>query len=339
MRRALLLGLLGLGSAALSGGESQGQTLRSLASARGLLFGGAVNGTLFDPKEPEDARLVATEYNTVVAENAMKWATLQGTQGNFVFNFADAIVARAQANRQTVRGHTLIWHGSVPPWLLNVSDRAQLRAAMQAHIEGVMKHFAGKVPIWDVVNEAISDEPGSPMRGTQFLKVAGPDYIEQAFRWAHQADPNAKLFYNDYGVEGLNSKSDAMYTLVKNLLAKGVPIDGVGFQSHLDVDFSVAGSKMQQNLQRFRDLGLEVQLTEIDVQFKTSGDDAGQLAKQAQVYGDLMNACLSVKCSAFIMWGVSDFDSWRAAGRPLIFDEDYQKKPAYDALFKVLSEK
>ena len=313
-------------------------TLRSLATARGLLFGGAVNGSLFDPTDPDYARTVKAEYNAVVAENAMKWAALHTSEDGLVFNLADAIVKFAHASGQTVRGHTLIWHDSTAPWLMNIRDRATMRAAMRGHIQGVMKHFAGQVPIWDVVNEAVSDADGHPLRSSPFLDVGGPDYIEQAFRWAHDADPEARLFYNDYNIEGLNGKSDAVYTLVKGLLAKGVPINGVGFQTHVGTDFSVVGSRMVENLQRFRALGLEVQLTEVDVQFK-GNDEKTQLARQAQVYGELMKACLGVKCSAFMLWGVSDLGSWRAAGRPLIFDEDYQKKPAYDALYRVLSGK
>lgn len=315
-----------------------GPTLRSLASARGLLIGGAVSGALFDPTEPDYARTVKTEFNAVVAENGMKWAALHTGENNFVFDMADAIVKKAHADGQTVRGHTLIWHGSTAPWLLNIKDPVTMRAAMRGHIEGVMKHFAGQVPIWDVVNEAISDEPDHALRVTQFLELGGPDYIEQSFRWAHAADPKARLFYNDYGTEGLGGKSDAVYALVKGLLARGVPINGVGFQTHIDTGFSVEGSRMVENLKRFRDLGLDVQLTEVDVQFR-NGDDKMELAQQAQIYGDLMRACLSVKCSAFMMWGVDDLSSWRAAGRPLVFDENYDKKPAYAALVRALSDK
>ena len=344
MRRLIVLGLLGLSSAALSGG-AQGTapaakpTLRELATARGLLFGGAVNATWFDPNEAGYAEIVKNQFNAVVAENAMKWASLEGSQGNFLFNLSDALVGQAQKNGQIVRGHTLIWHDSVPPWVLKITGKAEMRAAMKDHIFGVMQHFSGKVPLWDVVNEAVTDTSEHGLRSSPFLNVGGPDYIEQAFRWAHEADPSAKLYYNDYGAEGINGKSDAIYNLVKGLLAKGVPINGVGFQSHLDTSFSVKDSHMQENLQRFRDLGLDVQLTEVDVQFQGDQNAEQQLQKQAQVYGDLMQVCLAVKCSAFIMWGVSDFDSWRAAGTPLIFDDQYNKKPAYNAVYKALGGK
>ena len=344
----MLLGVLALGNSALCGGAGAappnpqaqpGSTLRELATARGLLFGGAVNATWFDPNEAGYAEIVKNQFNAVVAENAMKWASLEGSQGSFLFNLADALLAQAQKNGQTMRGHTLIWHDSLPPWVLNISGKAEMQKAMKDHIFGVMKHFAGKVPIWDVVNEAITDTSEHGLRSGPFLDVVGPDYIEMAFRWAHEADPSAKLFYNDYGAEGINGKSDAIYNLVKGLLAKGVPINGVGFQSHLDTAFSVKDSRMQENLQRFRDLGLEVQLTEVDVQLLPDPNEKQSLEKQAQVYNDLMNVCLAVKCSAFMMWGVSDFDSWRSASSPLIFDEQYGKKPAYFALYKALGGK
>jgi endo-1,4-beta-xylanase len=172
------------------------------------------------------------------------------------------------------------------------------------------------------------------LRQTPFTKLLGREYIAQAFRWAHEADPNAKLFYNDYSAEGLNAKSDAILELVKSLLADGVPIHGVGFQTHVNSDFDVNAVRMRENLERFKALGLDVQLTEVDVQ--TRGAPPEKWQRQAKVYEDLMRVCLSVKCSAFVTWGFTDAYSWRAGSAPLPFDINYQPKPAYFALLEAL---
>ncbi len=318
--------------------SGQAPSLRTLASERGLLLGGAISGELFNADNPDEAATVNREYNAVVAENAMKMRAIANSPnpGNYLFATADAMVASAQKNGQTVRGHTLVWHDSAPAWVYEIKEKAVMRAAMTQYITTVVKHFGDRINIWDVVNEAISDGPGNPLRHNNPFAVAGPDFIALAFRTAHAANPAARLYYNDYSVEGLNGKSNAMYALVKELLADGVPIDSVGFQAHLDTSFSVKDSGMQANLQRFRDLGLDVQLTEVDVQMVGSGSKKEKLARQAQIYGELLSTCLAVKCSAFMMWGVSDWTSWRAGGKPLIFDDGYAKKPAYGALLRVL---
>ncbi|GAA5441630.1 endo-1,4-beta-xylanase Z [Deinococcus caeni] len=312
-------------------------SLRALADARGLLFGAAVNHTLFDPNEPDYARTLNRHFNAVVAENAMKWAGLHNNREAFAFGFADAIVDTAVKNGQTVRGHTLVWHDSLPPWVYTIQTREELLRAMQDHVTGVVTHFRGRVRMWDVVNEAVSDAPGHPLRSSPFLNLIGPDFIDEAFRAAHAADPDAKLYYNDYNTDGLNGKSDAVYELVRGMLVRGVPIHGVGFQAHLNTDFDVRGAQVQANLQRFRDLGLDVQMTEVDVQLRPGRPEAGELARQAAVYRDLLRTCLSVKCAGFVTWGVTDFNSWRAGGRPLIFDDVYDPKPAFAALAQELA--
>ncbi|MFT2721513.1 endo-1,4-beta-xylanase [Deinococcus sp. A31D244] len=311
-------------------------SLRALADARGLLLGAAVNPTLFDPNEPDYALTLNRHFNAVVAENAMKWAGLHNNREAFAFGFADAIVNAAVKNGQTVRGHTLVWHDSLPPWVYTIQTREELLRAMQDHITGVVTHFRDRVHIWDVVNEAVSDAPGHPLRPSPFLNLIGPDFIDEAFRAAHAADPGAKLYYNDYNTDGLNGKSDAVYELVRGMLARGVPIHGVGFQAHLNTDFDVTGAQVQANLQRFRDLGLDVQMTEVDVQLRPARPEADELARQAAVYRDLLRTCLNVRCAGFITWGVTDFNSWRAAGRPLIFDDVYAPKPAFAAVAQEL---
>jgi endo-1,4-beta-xylanase len=335
----LLLAALALGGLLTAAGQAP--TLRSAAQARGLLIGGAVSGALFDDLDPEYAQTVQSEYSVIVTENSMKWKALESNQGDFAYGLADATVNWAQQRKIAVRGHTLIWHDSVPGWVYQLKTAQQMQGAMKMHIQSVVKHFGSRVPMWDVVNEAISDGAGHPLRANSPFMLAGSNYIDAAFRWAHEANPQARLYYNDYGAEGLNGKSDAMYALVKGMLARKVPISGVGFQAHLDGNYSVKDSGVPANLKRFHDLGLDVQLTEVDVTLPQTGTPqtgtiAEKLGRQAQVYRDLMDACLSVKCSAFLMWGVNDASSWRSGGQPLVFDGYYVKKPAYAALMESL---
>ncbi len=309
-------------------------SLRSLASAKGINIGVAVGPTLFEDLEPEYAETLAREFNMVVPENAMKWAAVQPAPNQFVWSLPDAIVKIAQQNKQKIRGHTLVWHEQLPSWVLQISDRETMMAALKDHIQTEVKHYKGQIDSWDVINEAISDSGG--LRNTPFLKTIGQDYFELAFRWAHEADPAAKLFYNDYNTDGINQKSDEVYALVKDLKAKGVPITGVGFQAHIDAGFDVVHEHVLENYQRFRDLGLEVQITELDVQSNSSYPASEHPTRQAKVYGDMLETCLAVKCSAFMMWGLTDAHSWRAGRAPLIFDGNYAPKPAYDALKSVL---
>jgi GH35 family endo-1,4-beta-xylanase len=309
-------------------------SLRALASAKGVNIGVAVGPTLFDEFEPEYFDTLAKEFNMVVPENAMKWGALHPAPDQYAWALPNAIVKVAQQNKQKIRGHTLVWHEQLPRWVLEITDRDTMLAALKDHIQTTVKHFKGQIDTWDVINEAISDSGG--LRSTPFLKTIGKEYFELAFRWAHEADPNAKLFYNDYNTDGINRKSDDVYELVKDLKAKGVPIDGVGFQAHIDAGFNVVAQRVLENYQRFRDLGLEIQITELDVQSNSSYPASEHLTRQAKVYGDMLQTCLEVKCSAFMMWGLTDAHSWRAGRSPLIFDGNYAPKPAYDALIRVL---
>jgi endo-1,4-beta-xylanase len=335
LKNILLCGLGLLCVSSTTGSVAQTPTsLRSLADARGLNIGVAVGPTMFESLEPEYSEILAREFNMIVPENAMKWAAMNPQPGQYAWAFPDAIIKIAEKNKQKVRGHTLVWHEQLPRYVLEIERRDVMINRLKDHIQAEVSHFKGKIDTWDVINEAISDSGG--LRSTPFLKVIGKEYFEYAFRWAHEADPNAKLFYNDYNTDGINRKSDDVYELVKGLLAKGVPINGVGFQSHVDVSFNAVQQHHFENLQRFRDLGLEVQITELDVQTNSSYPAAEQATRQASVYADLLRNCLAVQCSAFMMWGLDDSHSWRAGRSPLIFDGNYQPKPAYNALIEVL---
>ena len=219
------------------------QTLREAARPTGVLIGAAVRPSLFS--EASYAATLAGEFNMVEPEDAMKWSTIRHDSATFDFREGDEVVRFAQAHDMKVRGHCLVWDHDNPDWLAQSHfTPAQLSHLLQEHITTVMKHYAGHVFAWDVVNEAL-DENGhlrdSPWFNQPGIGLAdkGSAYIEQAFRWAHEADPQALLFYNDNGAEGLNTKSDAIYAMVKDFRHRGVPIDGVGLQMHisqLDLD-------------------------------------------------------------------------------------------------------
>jgi endo-1,4-beta-xylanase len=310
-------------------------SLRDLAAGAGLLIGGAV-----EPNdmawEPDYNPLVAREFSIVTTENVLKFAQVRKTPNRYVFGPADVIVDFAQQNGLKVRGHTLVWHEEIPGWLKTGDyTKQEVSDILEQHIKTLVGRYKGRIQYWDVVNEAV-DYDGS-MRDTFWSQNLGPDYIDKAFEWAHEADPDAKLFYNDYGAEGLGTKSDAVYELVKGMVERGVPIDGVGFQGHFTLDNAPDPANVAANMQRLAGLGLEVQFTEFDVRLKEPvTPDA--LDAQAGVYWSMMNVCAqNPACTAFITWGVTDKFSWipnfvKGYGAGLMFDENYDPKPAYWAL-------
>lgn len=316
--------------------ESQ---LRAFAEFRGIHIGAAV---AVQPlcSEPMYAQTLGREFNMLTPENAMKFETLRMTRENFDFRNADRIVNFAEANGMQVRGHTLVWHNQLPRWLTEGKfSQAELVAILREHILTVVGRYKGRVAVWDVVNEAISDD-GFP-RDTIWLRGIGSKYIDLAFQWAHEADPGAQLFYNDNGGEGLNRKSDAIYGLVRDLQKRGIPIHGVGLQMHIAPESSPTGQEVAANMNRLASLGLKVHITEMDVMMKRNVTER-DLAEQAGIYRGMLGACLSTpNCTAFVMWGFTDRHSWIPQFFPgfdsaLIFDASYHPKPAYHALINLL---
>jgi endo-1,4-beta-xylanase len=325
--------------------------LRVAAEHAGLLVGTAVRPSLLS--EAAYSATLAREFNMVEAEDAMKWWMLRPTP-SFDFSKADAIVRFAQAYGMKVRGHCLVWDHNNPQWLADGRfTPTQLSRLLQEHITTVMKHYAGQVFAWDVVNEAL-DENGrlkdSPWFNQPGIGLAEKDtaYIEQAFRWAHEADPRALLFYNENGGEGLNRKSDAIYAMVKAFKQRGVPIDGVGLQmhiSHLDLDTAAIAS----NIARLTALGLQVHITELDVSLPVDPNGTasdGDLLRQAEIYREVVRACLhSPKCTAIQTWGFTDRYSWIGShshgtrGAALPFDRAYKPKAAFQIMFEEISAK
>jgi endo-1,4-beta-xylanase len=316
-------------------------TLRSLAQARGIAIGTAVNTQALQ-SDSQYRDILSQQFNTITPENAMKIMAIQPERDLYSFKDGDAVVAFAKENTMQVRGHVLAWgaHSTIPLWLTNGKfSRSTLMAILRDYIHTVVSHYRGQVNTWDVASEALDAD-------NFWMDKIGPDYIDWAFRWAHEADPQARLFYNDYESEELSKKSsDQIYNLVKGLLQRGVPIDGVGLEMHLSLGKQLPmPQEVLTNMKSLADLGLEVQITEMDVQIHgASGTMQEKLAQQASAYRDILGACLSVtKCTAFVMWGFSDRYSWIPSftghpDAPLIFDESYHPKPAYCALIAELA--
>jgi endo-1,4-beta-xylanase len=296
--------------------------LGASAAEKGRYFGAAVPA--FKLSDTAFTGILDREFNAITPENEMKWDATEPTQGQFRYTGGDQIVSHAQAHNMRVRGHTLLWHSQEPGWAQNLTGSA-LRSAMMNHVTQVATHYKGKIYAWDVVNEAFADG-GTGARRDSNLQRTGNDWIEVAFRTARTADPAAKLCYNDYNTDGINAKSTGVYNMIRDFKSRGVPIDCVGFQSHLGTNMP---SDYQANLQRFADLGVDVQITELDIT---------QSSNQATTYGNVTKACLAVtRCTGITTWGVRDNDSWRSSDNPLLFDASGNKKPAYTAVLNALN--
>jgi len=338
-----------LAIAALAG-ACAAQPLRDLASQRGIHI-----GTAADPKYFAETAYFSTlgaEFNQLEPENDMKFGPIHPRPGNlpssYDFTNADALVSYAKDHHMAVRGHTLAWYNQNPSWLTggnyNPKDLAQI---LQDHISTVVGRYAGQVYAWDVVNEAFNDD-GSIRSciwsDSPGIGVSGTAYIEQALQWAHAADPQALLFYNDYSNASINAKSNAIYKMAQDFLARGVPLHGIGLQMHL-TNTNTDLSNIEPNIQRLTALGLQVQFTELDVRLPvdSSGNATpAMLATEAQIYHDAVAICLKYPlCTAVQTWGFTDKHSWIPGtypgfGAALEFDANYQPKPAYTAMQSAL---
>ncbi|MER6383905.1 non-reducing end alpha-L-arabinofuranosidase family hydrolase [Streptomyces sp. NPDC001233] len=298
-------------------------TLAGAAAGSGRYFGTAVSsGRLGDSTY---SSILDREFNMITPENEMKWDTVEPSRGNFTFGPADSIVGHAAAHGQRMRGHTLVWHSQLPGWVKSITDANTLRSVMDNHITTEMTHYKGKIYAWDVVNEAFADGGSGQHRSSVFQDVLGNGFIEEAFRTARAADPSAKLCYNDYNIENwTDAKTQGVYAMVKDFKSRGVPIDCVGFQSHFGAGGPPAG--YQTTLSKFAALGVDVQITELDI---------AQASPTA--YAGAVQACMNVaRCTGITVWGIRDSDSWRTGENPLLFDAGGNKKPAYNAVLTAL---
>jgi endo-1,4-beta-xylanase len=317
-------------------GLSDGVPLFRFSERSDRYFGTAIVLDQLGSNKPY-TEVARKQFDMITPGNAMKWETTEPSQGVFDFGPGDQVVAFARQNHDRVRGHTLVWHSQLAPWVAQV-PAAQLRGVMENHITMEASHYAGQLYAWDVVNEPFNED--GTFRSTPFFNAMGSGYIADALRTARAVDHHAKLYLNDFNIEGIGAKSDAMYNLVKSLKAQHVPLDGVGIQGHLIL--GQVPPTMQANIARFAALGLDVAITELDIRMELPVTDA-KLAQQASDYAAVTSSCTAVRrCVGITAWGVGDFDSWIPAffqgqGAALPFDQSYLPKPAYAAMLRVFA--
>jgi endo-1,4-beta-xylanase len=313
-----------------------GTPLKTLAQAAGgRYFGSDMTGDLLSNSTV--TQLQSQQFNMVTPGNEMKWDTTEPSNGTFNFAPGDQIVAYAQANSERVRCHNLVWQSQLPSWV-SALPASQVQAAMETHITTEATHFKGECYAWDVVNEPFNSD-GSFV-ADPFFNAMGSGYIADALRTAHAADPNAKLYLNDFGIEGENAKSNAMFSLAQSLLAQGVPLNGIGFESHFIL--GQVPSDMEANLQRFANLGLDVAVTELDDRITLPASSAN-LQQQATEFSAVVKDCLGVsRCVGVTQWAVGDADSWvpgafSGQGAATMFDQSYSPKPAFTSVQSTLA--
>jgi endo-1,4-beta-xylanase len=335
-----------------------------------------------------DIALVKEQFNQIVPENELKWMSVHPRPGKDGYDWTagDAFVEFGEKNNMELAGHTLVWHSQTPNWVFEGThlppgvsqepkapepgaqrfgrfrgfnldgpraSREELLERMREHIHTVVGRYKGKIKVWDVVNEAIADGGGPEiLRKSQWSVIIGPDFIEKAFEYAHEADPDAILRYNDYGLEN-PLKRKKLIRLIKELQEKKVPVTAIGSQAHLNV--SITFEAMDESLAELKSLGLPIHITELDVNSaaagqRSTGADIGGNAATTQgglvadadkrltdAYTGIFRAFMkhrdAVKLVTF--WGPNDANSWRSRGRPLLFDGDCKPKPAFEAVIKL----
>jgi len=333
-----------------------------------FLVGAALNPSEFMGESPRNYTLVTSQFNTISPENVLKWEVVHPKPDTYNFTLADQYVAFGQKNHMFIIGHNLVWHAQTPKWVFeddkgNPLTRDALLQRLHDHIQTVVGRYKGKINGWDVVNEALNED--GTLRQSQWMKIIGEDYIQKAFEYAHEADPKAQLYYNDYSLEN-DAKRKGALDLVKKLKAKGVPITGVGIQDHVNMEWPSI-DQVDATISELGKLGMKVMITELDVDVlpETKGSQTADVslnvaadpklnpypnglpeAMQKQLanrYADLFSAyarhCGVVTRVTF--WGVTDQDSWKnnwpVRGRtnyPLLFDRSGLPKPAFDAIIK-----
>lgn len=317
-------------------------------------------GVAVSPKAltSDEAALIARHFNSLTAENAMKMEPIHPAEGNFYWKDADSIVAFAIRHNMKIRGHTLVWHNQVPQWLFTGPDgrkvsRELLLQRLEDHIKTVVTRYRGKISAWDVVNEAVSDQPDEFLRKTPWLEICGEDYIAKAFQWAHEADPDALLFYNDYNeIDPVKRKK--ILQLVKGLRDRGVPVHGVGLQAHWALN-EPSRLQLESTLRDFTDSGLVLHITELDISVypkehgrrekRPDEEQVGYTPELEDRQAEMYKMCFELfrkyneAISSVTFWNVSDRHSWldnfpvrNRKDFPLLFDSNLKPKKAYRAV-------
>jgi len=353
--------------------ESQNQEGLKDALKDKFYIGAALNEDQIKGKDTMALQIAIRHFNSIVAENCMKMENIHPTKDSFNFTLSDAFVRFGEQHQMKIIGHCLVWHSQVPAWIFvddkgNEVTRDELISRMRNHITTIVSRYKGRVHGWDVVNETIDDN--GMYRQTKWYKIIGPEYIELAFKFAHEADPGAELYYNDYN-EWQPVKREAIYNLVKGLKEKGIRVDGIGMQGHISLDSPDLGT-YEEAIVRYASLGVKVMITELDMSLlpwpteRLTADvsyKAEMMAKYnpypnglpdsvnaafTKRYADLFRLFIrhADKIDRVTLWGIYDAQSWRnywpIMGRtdyPLLFDRQYQAKPVVQEIIKMAHEK
>jgi endo-1,4-beta-xylanase len=330
-----------------------------------FLIGGALNRNVVTGRDPNAAAVAEKHFSTASPENDLKWQLVHPQLDQYNWGPADSYVAFCEKNQMVPIGHCLVWHAQVPRWVFrddegNALTRDALLARMGDHIMTVVGRYKGRITGWDVVNEALNED--GTLRSSQWLRIIGEgsedkqyDHIENAFRWAHEADPDAELYYNDYNLETSKAKCDGAVAIVKHLKSKGLRIDGVGIQLHGGLTYPSAKG-LEYAITNLAATGVKVMITELDIRTRTRGyrgADINQVNRQstedenaaaaetqkklADKYAELFSVFVKHKedISRVTFWGVYDRTSW-IGGSPLLFDRNYQPKQAFDAVINAV---
>lgn len=338
-------------------GEEIPKQDESLKSVSPFPVGASISPTLLQ-NNAAYKNVLTNELNSITPENAMKFAGLHPQQNGYTFGGADAIVDFAKSQNKRLHGHTLVWHQSLPNWLVQFAgDSAAWEGILKSHIQTVVARYKGKLTSWDVVNEAFQDngmlrmndtDTSSRDNGSIWARHLGKDYMGRAFRYAREADPDLVLFYNDYGQEYSSAKTQAIKNMVTDFKTKGIPIDGIGLQMHMNINTSRTG--ITNAFQQLAATGLKLHISELDISVNPKGDpnavysDSIQKA-QGELFAFVVQQYRTIvpkpQQYGITTWNVGDADSWirsfyKRKDWPLLFDDSYQKKPAYYAFLNAL---
>jgi endo-1,4-beta-xylanase len=360
---AMLLGLPITGLLTMTSCSTVPAGLPTLKSVyeKDFLIGVAVNHNQYSGEDARGDSIIKANFNSISPENVLKWQSVHPEPDTYAFEGPDQYVKFGEANHMLIVGHTLVWHYQTPRWVFQGTngqpvDRETLLRRMHDHIQTVVGRYKGRIKVWDVVNEALNED--GTLRRSPWMNIIGEDYIAKAFQYAHEADPEAVLRFNDYSLEKEPKRNGAI-ALLKKLQAQGVPVTAIGLQGHCNLSFPTVAQE-DATIAAFAKLKLQVMVTELDVdcsrggQRNTSADVAANARTQgggnlsaeslsdvlqqqlARRYSDLFGVFLKHKdvVKLVTFWGVTDADSWRARGNPLLFDRHGQPKPAFDAVIR-----